>query len=191
MRALERHDVPIEYVRTGQTFNFGGARWTVLNPPQGRFTTSSQVGNSSVVFSLETHGRRFLFTGDIESAAENLVADELDDRGLAPVDLLLVTHHGSKNASHDFFLDVAQPERGVISVGRGHGHPDEEAVERLRGLRPRPNLWCTAWNGNVQATVSTSGTLRVRGTSPEAAWWVKNELRSRGPCVEYVGDESG
>jgi hypothetical protein len=79
----------------------------------------------------------------------------------------------------------------VISVGRGHGHPDEEAVERLRGLRPRPNLWCTAWNGNVQATVSTSGTLRVRGTSPEAAWWVKNELRSRGPCVEYAGDESG
>jgi beta-lactamase superfamily II metal-dependent hydrolase len=107
------------------------------------------------------------------------------------VDLLLVTHHGSKNASHKFFLDAAQPKAGVISVGRGHGHPDEEALERLRALTPRPSLWCTDWNGNVRATVSTSGTLQVRGTSPTtAAWWLKNELRSRGPCVEVVGDES-
>jgi competence protein ComEC len=191
MRTLEQHNVPITYVRTGQTFNFGGARWTILNPPQGRFTTSNQVGNSSVVFVLETRGKRFLFSGDIESAAEHLVAEEIEERELAPIDVLLVTHHGSKNASHTFFLDAAQPKSGVISVGRGHGHPDGEAIERLRDLTPRPGLWCTAWNGNVRVTVSTAENLRIRGTEPFAAWWVKNELRSRGPCVEYVGDESG
>jgi competence protein ComEC len=121
MRDFEQHDVPITYVRAGQTFDFGDARWTILNPPQGRFTTSGQVGNGSIVFVLEARGKRFLFTGDIESAAEHLVVEEIQERALAPIDVLLVTHHGSKNASHAFFLDAAQPKRGVISVGRGHG----------------------------------------------------------------------
>lgn len=187
LSALRRHDVRLSYVRAGQTYHFGGATWTILNPPRGEFLRDGQEGNASIVYLLELAGRRLLFTGDIERAGERAVLSRWTET--EPTDLLLVTHHGSKNASHEFFLDAVKPKVGVISVGRGHGHPDEEAVARLRASDPRPNLWCTAWNGNVTATVSTQGRLTVRGTRRPSSWWVRAERASRGPCVELIGDE--
>ena len=35
MKAIRRHRVPLQYVRTGQVFRFGGAKWTILNPTPG------------------------------------------------------------------------------------------------------------------------------------------------------------
>ena len=67
MSAIRRHHVPLKYVRTGQVFRFGGAKWTILNPSPGAFTKHHQVSNSSVAYALEVNGKRFLFTGDIES----------------------------------------------------------------------------------------------------------------------------
>jgi competence protein ComEC len=138
---IRRHRVPITYVRAGQLFRFGRARWTILNPPRGAFTESRQVENGSVAYVLEVDGERFLFTGDMKKAGERELVAQWQRLNLGSVDVLLATHHGSKNASHDFFLDVLDPRSAVISVGRGHGHPSLEAIERLRGAGA--TIWCT------------------------------------------------
>jgi competence protein ComEC len=181
LRALRRHDVPRTYVRAGQVYHFGGARWTILNPAAGAFTRRGQDGNVSIVYLLELNGKRLLFTGDIERAGEQAVLSRWNES--EPIDLMLATHHGSRNASHTFFLDVVKPKVAVISVGKGHGHPHLDAVQRLRDTRA--NLWCTNWNGTVTATLppSASGRIRISGSRHRAAWWLRSEHKTRGPCV--------
>ena len=183
MSAMRRYRVPRRYVRTGQVFRFGGAKWTILNPSPGAFTKHHQVSNGSVAYALEVNGKRFLFTGDIEKAGERAVVSEWQRLELGSVDVLLATHHGSKHASHDFFLDAVQPKNAVISVNRGHGHPDLEAIHRLR--RAGAAIWCTAWNGTVTATVPVRGAkVRLRSAENSAPWWLRGERRSRGACVD-------
>ena len=181
MKAIRDHRVPRTYVMTGQVFRFGGARWTILNPSRGVFTQHHQVSNSSVAYALEVNGKRLLFTGDISTAGERAVVSEWQRLALGSADLLLATHHGSKHASHDFFLDAVQPKSAVISVNRGHGHPDPEAIQRLR--RAGAAIWCTAWNGTVTATVGAAK-VRLRSSQNSAPWWLRGERRSRGPCVD-------
>jgi competence protein ComEC len=185
--ALTRHHVRRTYVRAGETYEFGGAKWTILNPPKDEFLKSGQEGNASIVYLLEVRGRRLLFTGDIERAGERAVVSRWTST--KPVDLLLVTHHGSNNASHDFFLNAVRPKVGVISVGPGHGHPSIGAIRRLR--EARMTLWCTHWNGDVTATISASASARVsvKGTRVRAAWWIRSERKSRGPCVGRQGED--
>jgi competence protein ComEC len=183
MSAIRRHRIPLSYVRTGQVFHFGGAKWTILNPPRGAFTKHHQVSNSSVAYTLEVNGKRFLFTGDIEKSGEQAVVAEWQQLELGPVDVLLATHHGSKYASHDFFLDAVKPKSAVISVNRGHGHPDLEAIRRIRSAGAA--IWCTAWNGTVTATVPMgAGKVRLRSSENSAPWWLRGERRSRGVCVD-------
>jgi competence protein ComEC len=183
MKAIRDHRVPFTYVRTGQVFRFGGAKWTILNPSPGAFTKHHQVSNGSVAYTLEVSGKRFLFTGDIETAGERAVVSEWQRLELGPVDVLLATHHGSKYASHEFFLDAVKPKNAVISVNRGHGHPDPEAIHRLRDAGAA--IWCTAWNGTVTATVPAgAGKVRMRSSENSAPWWLRGERRSRGACVD-------
>jgi competence protein ComEC len=183
MKAIRDHRVPFTYVRTEQVFRFGGAKWTILNPSPGSFTKHHQVSNSSVAYVLEVNGKRFLFTGDIETAGERAVVSEWQRLELGPVDVLLATHHGSKYASHEFFLDAVKPKSAVISVNRGHGHPDPEAIHRLRDAGAA--IWCTAWNGTVTATVPAgAGKVRLRSSENSAPWWLRGEHRSRGACVD-------
>jgi competence protein ComEC len=183
MRAIRRHRVPLSYVRTGQVFHFGGAKWTILNPTRGAFLKHHQVSNSSVVYTLEVAGKRFLFTGDIEMAGERAVVSQWQRLELGSADVLLATHHGSKFASHDFFLDAVKPKSAVISVNRGHGHPDTEAIHRLR--KAGAAIWCTAWNGTVTATAPVgAGRVRMRSSENSAPWWLRGERRSRGACVD-------
>lgn len=183
MSAIRRYRVPRRYVRKGQVFRFGGAKWTILNPSPGAFTKHHQVSNSSVAYALEVNGKRFLFTGDIETAGERAVVSEWQRLELGSADVLLATHHGSKYASHDFFLDAVKPKSAVISVNRGHGHPDLEAIHRLR--RAGAAIWCTAWNGTVTATVPVGAAkVRLRSSEHSAPWWLRGERRSRGACVD-------
>ncbi|WOI47670.1 DNA internalization-related competence protein ComEC/Rec2 [Acidovorax sp. BLS4] len=72
-----------------------------------------------------------LLVGDIEQAQEAaLVA-----RGaIAPVDVLLVPHHGSKTSSTPALLDAARPRTALVQAGYRNrfGHPAPEVVARYR-----------------------------------------------------------
>lgn len=72
-----------------------------------------------------------LLVGDIEHAQEAALLA----RGLvAPVDVLLVPHHGSKTSSSAAFLDAARPRTALVQAGYRNrfGHPAPEVVARYR-----------------------------------------------------------
>jgi competence protein ComEC len=69
-----------------------------------------------------------LLTGDMNQMVEARLAQ----KDLPPVELLVVGHHGSANATSLALLDRVEPETAVISVGdNSYGHPAQETLTRL------------------------------------------------------------
>lgn len=84
----------------------------------------------SLVILLDCCGKTMLFTGDIDAETEEiLVSSDL----VRDVDLLKVSHHGSRYSSCSSFLGSSKPEIAVIQVGKNnlYGHPSPKTLERL------------------------------------------------------------
>lgn len=97
-------------------------------------TKESASNNYSSIILFNFAGFKFLFTGD----AEEKVEDEFlqcykDVYFMLDVDVLKVSHHGSKGATSEQFLDVVKPEYSVISCGKenDYAHPNNETINRL------------------------------------------------------------
>ena len=89
--------------------------------------------DSGIVLRLDYGKSSFLFTGDISSDIEKHLIKENGKKLKA--DVLKVAHHGSKNSTHQEFLDVVKPEYSFISVGKNsHGHPSDAVIERLKSV---------------------------------------------------------
>ncbi|WP_081972415.1 ComEC/Rec2 family competence protein [Paenibacillus borealis] len=92
--------------------------------------------HESVVFRLEMNGRSFLFTGDMDQAAEEAILQSAQQAGMQagkPIDILKVAHHGSKTATSADWLSFWNPGAAVISAGVNnlYGHPNGDVLERL------------------------------------------------------------
>ena len=69
---------------------------------------NSSFNNTSIVFCLEWHGNKLLFTGDAEELSwETMKRNNM----LKEVDFLKVSHHGSENGTpDDEILEIILPE---------------------------------------------------------------------------------
>ena len=124
--AVEREGAIVSTLRMNDTFNLGDMVIKVLHPYQ--LTGDSNV--DSLVLQLGCGDVQVLLTGDSEIASEQSMVRE---NVLQDIDLLKVGHHGSRSSTSQTFLDVIQPEVGVISAGfdSQYGHPHVEVVNRL------------------------------------------------------------
>ena len=116
----------------GDTFQLGETLITVLGPVQ----SYAETNDTSIVLRVEYGQTSFLFTGDMEVAAENDMLDYWEKTGnsaIFDVDVLKVGHHGSETSTGYRFLNAVMPTYGVISVGTGnsYGHPHDEPMSRL------------------------------------------------------------
>lgn len=87
------------------------------------------------------------FGGDIGSEQEKLIAS----LGLVEhVNLLKVSHHGSRYSSDADFLSVISPDVAVISCSKRnrYGHPADEAIQRLENSGAR--IYYTMNSGRVK-----------------------------------------
>lgn len=89
----------------------------------------------SVVFRLDYIDKSFLFTGDMEAAAEIDLINTYGKEFLTS-NLLNVGHHGSNTSTSKQFLDLVSPEIALISVGKdnSYGHPHKEVIDRLEHI---------------------------------------------------------
>ena len=103
---------------------------TVLGPVQ----SYAETNDTSIILKVEYGETSFLFTGDMEVAAENDMLDYWGTKMDWNVDVLKVGHHGSDTSTGYRFLNEVMPTYGVISVGEGntYGHPNEEPLSRLK-----------------------------------------------------------
>lgn len=114
----------------GYQFSLGQATVTVLGPVK----SYAEANNTSIVLRVDYGETVFLFTGDMETDAENDMLDYWEGRLDWQADVLKVGHHGSNTSTGYRFLNAVNPAYGVISVGKGndYGHPHKEPLSRLR-----------------------------------------------------------
>lgn len=99
-----------------------------------------------------------LFTGDLEAKEELLLVR----KGIIEeTDILKVSHHGSKTASTESFLQAAAPDTAVISCGANnlYGHPHEEVLERLSACGTE--VFRTDEMGSVVVAIPPEGEAEV------------------------------
>ena len=126
VKYTQKQGLEVTVPEVDSTFTLGEAMVTVLGPRR----EYDETNNTSIVLRVDYGETSFLFTGDMEKAAEeDLLAAGCD----LDVDVLKVGHHGSETSSSYVFLREVMPEYAVISCGvdNSYGHPHKEAVAHL------------------------------------------------------------
>ena len=126
---VDQQGLEITIPSPGDTIEAEGLIITVEGPVK----SYADPNNTSIVLSLIHGENRFLFTGDMETEAENDMLDFWGPDQDWSADLLKAGHHGSETSTGYRFLNAVMPTHTVISVGEGnsYGHPGESTLSRL------------------------------------------------------------
>lgn len=110
----------------GDKYKLGSSNITILG-----VNSSSDTNNTSIVLKIQYGKTSFLFAGDAEREAEQVILGNGFDLSAT---VLKVGHHGSDTSTTYPFLREIMPKYAVISVGKGnsYGHPTEATLSRLR-----------------------------------------------------------
>lgn len=152
-KAVDRRNIPLSIVKTGEHFDIDGVGIDVLWPPSAQGLPVTSGNDDSIVLRLVYGSISILLAGDIERNAEDsLVAAGANLKA----DVLKVPHHGSRTSSTEAFVNAVNPRYAVISVGERSrfGHPHAGVVERYKAHGVK--LLQTGRDGMV--TVETEGT---------------------------------
>ena len=124
---VDQQGLTVTIPKPGDALTLGSTAITVLGPVE----SYAETNNTSIVLMAQFGENKFLFTGDMETDAEN---DLLDAGANVKADVLKVGHHGSNTSTGYRFLYEADPSYAVISVGKdnSYGHPHDEPMSRLR-----------------------------------------------------------
>lgn len=111
--------------KIGDEYTLGSADIKILGVNGG------EENNSSIILKIVYGKTSFLFVGDSEREAEQIVLNSGADLSAT---VLKVGHHGSDDATTYPFLREIMPKYAVISSGEGnpYGHPHDGALSRLR-----------------------------------------------------------
>lgn len=109
----------------GASWDWDGVRFEFLHPQPG--WEAARRNNQSCVLRVDAGGASILLTGDIERAAESILA-----AAIRKTDVLLVPHHGSRSSSSEEFIAAVAPRWAVVPAGYRNrfGHPAREVLER-------------------------------------------------------------
>lgn len=126
VKAVQKHGKNITVPSVGDRFSLGSASCQVLG-----VNSTDDTNESSIVLRITYGNTSFLFTGDAEREAENMILNRGYD---LRSDVLKVGHHGSASSTSYYWLRQVAPRYAVISVGKdnSYGHPTETVLSRLR-----------------------------------------------------------
>ncbi len=127
LKAVESKKITLEYAEPNREYKLDDAKMTVLSP----VNDYSDLNNYSVSVRLIHGENTFMFTGDMETKAEN---DVLQSGADVSAKVLKVGHHGSNTSTSQDFLDAVDPRYAVIGVGdpNDYGHPNKETIDKLK-----------------------------------------------------------
>ncbi len=153
--------------KAGDSFALGEAIVTVIGPVK----SYEETNDTSLVLRIVYGETSFLFTGDMESAAES---DLIESGATLKSTLLKVGHHGSSSSTSYRFLKEVAPRYGVISVGKdnSYGHPNESVLSRLHDAEvslyrtdERGDIICVS-NGKTLSFTTAKGSSGSDSTPP-------------------------
>jgi len=120
--------IPFQFRTSGDKIEIERDKFIFLWPSAD--FKSYQDNDYSLVFLFQEEDFRALFTGD----AAPFVMNKLSDSSLTKLNILKVPHHGSAQGLTKKFLELADPDMAVISVGKNnpYGHPVKTVLDMLK-----------------------------------------------------------
>ncbi len=140
LRLAKEKQVEVGYMGAGDRMKVGNELvLSCLAPEKG---VAYDNKNAASMVLMATYGEfDLLLTGDMEEEGEFRLLEKQADAGnlLSAVEVLKVSHHGSRTASSEEFISLLQPRISVISCGKNnrYGHPHTETLETLYGANSR------------------------------------------------------
>ncbi len=110
-------------------FIIDGVIFNILWPTKETTNVANTPNNHSISLLISYKDFRFLTMGDADSLVEELI---IKSNKITDIDLLKVSHHGSKYSTSNRFVKSVSPDIAVISVGKNnYGHPTNEVINNL------------------------------------------------------------
>lgn len=164
------------FCQAGLRWRWDGVDFEVLHPTAAEQAQARKPNAATCVLRIQAMTSSALLAGDIELPQENALLA----RGLRPVDLLLVPHHGSKTSSGEAFLQTLQPVLSLVQAGyrNRYGHPAASVLERYEALGLR-------WISTAQC-----GALHWRSDAP-SQWTCERVLGQRYWHHRHTGGSEG
>ncbi|MFT4106695.1 MAG: MBL fold metallo-hydrolase [Lacrimispora sp.] len=125
---IARQNLKITLPKVGNTYELGASSFQIIAPVRDY---GDNLNNWSVGIRLTYGETGFVFCGDAEKEAEgDIIGSGLDLKA----DVLKISHHGSSTSSSSRFMDMVDPDYGVISCGKNndYGHPHKEIRSMLK-----------------------------------------------------------
>lgn len=142
----EEKGVQVTYV-TKETADTLGDTVLTIYPPVQSGGDLNELGLTALASAGDFD---LLITGDMSGSTEKKLVETY---ALPDIEVLVVSHHGSRYSSNIRFLKAVTPEAAVISVGdNNYGHPSEETLQRL--LAVGADIWRTDQQGTIRITVN-------------------------------------
>ncbi|UVI32050.1 ComEC/Rec2 family competence protein [Paenibacillus spongiae] len=182
LQAAVDRGIPLFRAVEGQSWELGrSARMTVIGGADEKLFMDAEAtkeaamavpevedqNGHSVAFLLHLYERTFLFAGDADAKEERALLTRAERifkqrQQQMRVDIMKVSHHGSKTSTTAEWLAYWQPKTAVISVGRTnwYGHPNPDVVKRLQNAGT--HILRTDRDGEVQIRVTKKSELFTR-----------------------------
>lgn len=123
--AAAKHGTRIESIHADETRSVGQICIRLFVPG-----SSEGINERCLTATISVGDEDMLVTGDINAEAEQELIRQHDLRDL---EILIVSHHGSKYASSEELLTSIGAKTAIISCGYNtYGHPTAETLDRLR-----------------------------------------------------------
>lgn len=142
----EEKGAQVTYVTKETTDTLGDTVLTIYPPVQ----SGGDLNELGLTALASAGDFDLLITGDMSGSTEKKLVEIY---ALPDIEVLVVSHHGSRYSSNIRFLKSVTPEAAVISVGdNNYGHPSEETLQRL--LAVGADIWRTDQQGTIRITVN-------------------------------------
>ncbi len=127
---LTANNIPY-FFYTESKKEIGGCSLYFLNDTTNSTYKNFDKNNKSGIIKLVYGKNSFLFVGDAEIEAEELLIEKYSS--FLKSDVLKIGHHGSKTSTIDLFLDFVNPRIGIISAGimNKFKHPAKSVIKKL------------------------------------------------------------
>lgn len=170
-QSVQASRIPVRFMSQGSRIQIGTVTLTFLWPSEEQIAKGKRA-NSAFADSQKTAGDErvlgaqtgdlndyslvqllqygsfdVLFTGDADTHVEGYYTG--GSLGIPPLNVLKVPHHGSKTGMTDAFVDWANPQVSIISVGKNsYGHPSNNAIDGLKQKQSR--IFRTDQSGDIE-----------------------------------------
>lgn len=108
--------------------------------------------DNSLLTYMNIYDTSIISFGDASYKVEE---DIINKYNLSNIDILKVSHHGSKTSSSKKYIDIINPKYSVISVGKNNrfGHPNKEVLNNLEESR----IFRTDLDGSIEVKLNKNG----------------------------------